>query len=474
LQKLFFISVILLITFFSCKKDDFTTNPNDKLTFSVDTVMFDTIFTTIGSTTYNFKVYNKNSKSIKLDKIKLARGNDSPYRLNINGYKTNELDNVEIKSNDSIFIFVEVTIDPNRNKMIEQDSILFIYNGNSQDIDLVSFGQDVHLVNSVELTNDTTWTNNIPHLVYNYVYLDSSKTLTIEEGTIIYFHHNAGMFIHGTLVVNGTKDNPVIFRGDRLESFYDDVPGQWGGIQLMSGGGQSKINYAEIKNAIVGVQVGTLGGSSGESLTLTNTKIINMNYAGIYALASQINAFNCVVANCGFYNAALLVGGIYNFYHCSFANYWAYSNRSTPEIALTNNLETDEATYVGNLQDANFKNCIIHGNIKTEIGFNNNPSYDFNYFLENCLLKYDESELNISDATHYKNIFSLPSDSKLFLNTSLNDYSLDTISSYAKDKGSIDVLNNFSFAFDITKDIEQNDRTNDAAPDLGAYELIQN
>jgi len=473
LKKAFFISILLFITFFSCKKDDFTTNPNDKLSFSVDTVMFDTIFTTIGSTTLNFKVYNKNAKSIKLDKIKLARGNNSPYRLNINGYKTNELSDVEIKSNDSIFIFVEVTIDPNRNKMIEQDSILFIYNGNSQDIDLVSFGQDVHLVNSVELTNDTVWTNNIPHLIYNYVYLDSLKTLTIEEGSIIYFHHNAGMFIHGTLIVNGTKDNPVIFRGDRLESFYDDVPGQWGGIQLLSGGGQSKINYAEIKNAIVGIQVGTLGGSSGESLTLTNTKILNMNYAGIYAMASQINAFNSVVANCGFYNVALLVGGTYNFYHCSFANYWSLSNRSTPEIVLTNNLETNDFFYVGNLHEANFKDCIIHGNIKTEMGFNNNQAYEFNYFLENCLLKYDSEELDISDANHYKNIFSKPVDDNLFLNFAENDYSLDTLS-FAKDKGSFDVLNTFPFAFDITKDIEQEDRTNDSAPDLGAYERIEN
>lgn len=436
--------------------------------------MFDTIFTTIGSTTYNFKVYNKNPKSIKLDKIKLARGTNSPYRININGYKTNELSDVEIKSNDSIFIFVEVTINPNRNKMIEQDSILFIYNGNTQDIDLVSFGQDVHLVKSKELTNDTTWTSNIPHLVYNYVYLDSAKTLTIEEGTTIYFHHNAGMFIHGTLIVNGTIDNPVIFRGDRLEEFYDNIPGQWGGIQLLSGGGQSKINYAEIKNAIVGIQIGTLGGSSGESLTLTNTKVFNMNYAGIYALASQINAFNCVVANCGFYNAALLVGGNYNFYHCSFANYWTLSNRSTPEIVLTNNLKTDNAMYVGNLQNANFKNCIIHGNIKTEIGFNNNTSYDFNYFFENCLLKYSSEDINTDDVLHYKNIFSLPDNTNLFLDISKNNYSLDTLSSYAKDKGSISVLNNFPFSFDITKDIEQNDRTNDSAPDLGAYELIQN
>lgn len=471
IKNLIIILVLFSTIFLSCKKDKFTTNPNDKLSFSVDTVLFDTIFSSIGSTTLRFKVYNKNSKSILLDKIKLARGQNSPYRLNINGYKTNELSNVEIKSNDSLFIFVEVTIDPNRNKMIEQDSILFMFNNSAQDIDLVSFGQDVHLVNSVELTNDTVWTNNIPYLVYNYVYLDSLKKLTIEEGTKIYFHHNAGMFIHGKLVVNGTKDNPVIFRGDRLERFYDDIPGQWGGIQILSGAGQSLINFAVIKNAIVGIQVGTLNGSSGESLTLSNTKIFNMNYAGIYALASQINAFNCVIANCGFYNLAALVGGSYNFYQCTFANYWSFSNRSTPEIVLTNSLEANNALYVGNLQDANFKNCIIHGNIKTEIGFNNNSAYDFNYFLENCILKYDASDLNINDTGHYKNIFSLPNNSALFLNYAENDYSLDTLS-FAKDKGSIEVVN--SFAFDITTDIELNSRINDLAPDLGAYERVEN
>ncbi len=459
------------IILFSCKKENFDTSPSSKLSFSTDTIFFDTIFTTIGSTTKQFKIYNPNSKIINVSQIKLARGDNSPYRLNINGYTTSELEDVEIEANDSLFIFVEVTIDPNKDEMIEQDSIVFVTNGNMQDVDLVSFGQDVHLINGEIFYNDTIWTSNIPHLVYNSMLIDSTKTLTIEAGTEIYFHHNSGMLVKGTLIVNGTVDEPVEFKGDRLELGYEDIPGQWGGIRLYSGSGNHKINYGVIRNAVVGIQVGTLEPYSGESLTITNSIIENMNYAGIYAYATTINAFNCVIAECGFYNAALLVGGNYNFYHCSFPNYWHYANRSTPAVVLTNSIELQTGTYLGDLNEANFKNCIIHGSNDNEIGFSEMTGADFNYMFESCIAKINPADIDTTNGK-FNNIYIKNSSDNLFIDIDEFDYQLDTLS-FAKDKADISIINNFGFIFDLSKDLLNESRISDSAPDLGAYERIE-
>ncbi|HPG72818.1 MAG TPA: hypothetical protein PLM49_00895, partial [Bacteroidales bacterium] len=144
-----------------CERTEFTTNPEDKLQFSNDTVQFDTIFQGIGSTTRFFIVYNQNSsKSIQIDRVFLAGGGQSKFRLNINGYQSNELTDIAIAPGDSLFIFVEVTINPETDAMVEQDSVVFVSNGNIQDVDLIAFGQNVLLIDGQVFSNDTVITSN--------------------------------------------------------------------------------------------------------------------------------------------------------------------------------------------------------------------------------------------------------------------------------------------------------------------------
>ncbi|NCC88008.1 MAG: hypothetical protein EOM05_09120, partial [Clostridia bacterium] len=265
------IGFLALLILSSCNKNNFTTNPADKLEFSTDTVQFDTIFTNIGSATNYFIVRNSNqSKSIKIDRIFVAGESNSKYRLNINGFSTNNITDLELPPGDSIFIFVEVTIDPNRDEMIEEDSVVFISNGNVQNVKLISYGQDVTLINGQYISNDTTWTSNKPVLIYNSALVDTLITLTINAGTKVYFHRGSSLFVKGTIIVNGQKDNTVTFTGDRLEDYYSETAGQWGafiqdafgnttgifgGIHLLAGSKYNEFNYAEIKNSIVGLQV---------------------------------------------------------------------------------------------------------------------------------------------------------------------------------------------------------------------------
>ena len=438
--------------------------------------MFDTIFTTMGSTTRHLKVRNPYNENILISRIKLAGGDFSAFRLNINGVPGNEAYDVEIPPLDSIYIFVEVTINPNGQNlpMVVKDSIEFTTNSNLQDVDLIAWGQDFKLIRN-KVVKTTTWTSEKPYLVYNYALVDSLSTLTIEPGTKVFFHKDAGLYAKGKVIASGTYENPISFKSDRLEDSYKNLPDQWNGILLFSGSHGNLFNFCEIKNANIGLQVGTIEHPGFASVTLSNTKIENMTYAGVFALKSKITASNTLIANCGFYAAALLVGGEYEFTHSTIANFWGgYSRkpRSTSSVVLSNVLivsQTDgsKTTYVGNLDKAKFGNCIIFGNNLNELEFGRSDKAEFNYYFDHCIIQVADT-FKTSDKLHYRNIWKGNSYNPKFKSLDVKEYSyeLDTLSP-AKDIGSTEYSVLYPF------DLKNKDRTADAGPDLGAYERIE-
>jgi hypothetical protein len=455
-------TLFLLYFFSSCEKEIFITDSTAELNFSTDTVFFDTIFTTIGSTTKRFTVHNPHSKKIKVSSIKLAGGNNSVYRLNINGQQSNSLSDVEIPANDSLFIFVEVTIDPNNtnNPLVAKDSVVFSTNGNTQDVKLVSWGQDVHLIDG-EVLNTQTWIADKPYLVYNSALVDTNQTLTIEAGAKVHFHRNSRFYIAGSLQCNGTKENPIVFQADRLEDDYSDIPGQWDGIWLMPGSKANVMDFCHIKNAIIGIQVDTLGSLTEPTLTLSNSKIEHMSYAGIYAQGATIKAHNSVISDCGSFALALTLGGEYEFYHCTVGNYWNGMTRNTPSVFLNNYyIDVYENTQVRDLE-ALFANSIVYGNLKNEIGFDYNTDGTFNYSFKNSLIKTNPD--TDTSTTNYEEV--IINENPRFIDAYNYNYQLDTLSP-AIDEGDQGIGNLYP------TDILNNNRTNDEGPDLGAYERI--
>lgn len=480
LKQFIFAGSLLLVLFFSCRKDPIV-NPNAKLEFSTDTVLFDTIFTTIGSSTKNFRVYNNQNQPITVDRIRLAGNAGAMYRMNINGRKVSLLEKVEIPAKDSIYIFVEVTLNPSNqnNPMVVQDSIVFESGGNTQDVKVIAFGQDVHLVNG-EILKTQKWINDKPYLVYNSMLVDSLETLTIDPGTRIYFHKRSSLLVLGTLIVNGTLEEPVSFMGDRLEHKYDELPGQWGGWKDFEGGGSyiyggihfavgskdNVINHAIIKNALKGIQLDSLANPSKPTLTISNSRIENMSMAGILAQSSTILASNCLIANCGSWCVALTLGGSYEFYHCTLSNNFGTGTRTEPTLMLNNFLEYNGVAYVYQLYNALFANCIITGSRPMEIEFLNTINKkpvpgEFNYIFDNCLVTVDT--LNTSDESKWINIIKNLNPRFDSLTYTFRDYRLDTLSP-AKDRA------NPFFAKFFPLDMMGYSRLSDAGPDIGAYE----
>lgn len=459
---LLFFAVGILAT--SCKRDPFDTNPSAKLNFSTDTVLFDTVFTTLGggpfprSANKRFIVYNRNKNSIKTS-IRLAGGAASPFRINIDGERTTQVTDYEIMGEDSIYIFVEVSIDPNNtnNPLIVKDSVTFETNGNFQDIKLVAWGQDAYYFNEAISTNDTAWMDATkPYVIHNYFLVAENRKLTIGPGVKVYCDVGSYLAVSGTLDVQGTKDQRVQFQGARLGQDFADVPGQWGGMWFFTTSLNNTIRYADIVNANVGVRSDSLPKNNNPKVVLENTLVKNMSAVGVLGFTSRILMVNCCVANCGKYTFAGDLGGNYEMVHCTFANYGGTFSRREPSFAMSNADLVDENGVIlaNNPLDYTIINSIIYGSLREEIVIVNDGKGNINGSFQNSILR---TELLGLPQTNIINT------NPKFKNIGLLDFSLDTLSP-AKDKAPL-------LSPLVDKDLEG--KTRDAQPDIGAYERIE-
>ncbi|HRH10824.1 MAG TPA: hypothetical protein PLU73_04890 [Bacteroidia bacterium] len=420
-----------VFAFLSCKKDKFVTDPSATVRFSQDSVLFDTVFTTIGSATKNIRVINNNKQKIKISTIQLTKGSSSQFIINVDGASGRTFNDIEIAANDSLYIFIQVNVNPTNvnSPAIVTDNIEFTVNGNLKKVKLEAWGQDAYyhytknalyfkdgsylaystvdtLKSSYDkIGNDYVWKNDKPHVIYGYLVVDEGQKLVINAGTRVYFNYKAGLWVYryGELRVYGQYGNEVIFQGARREADYADEPGQWDRIWINEGSTNNIIDYAIIKNGYIGVQAELLGDTLGvkNRLRLTNTRIQNMSMWGLYCLAYNVYAANNSINNCQEHSLNVLLGGNYNFIHCTFANYWdKQKSREKPAVYLNNHA----GSQVLPLDTFNFINCIVDGKLGNEISFDldySNVNYPPKHKFTSCWIKTTN---DMSDANHFSEI----------------------------------------------------------------------
>jgi hypothetical protein len=475
----FIFIVLTCLSMTSCRKDDVLTDPSAKLEFSLDTVMFDTVFTSLGSTTQSLVIYNRNKRPLIISSVRLAGGTASPYRLNLDGIPGKAFTDVEIPAEDSLFLFVEVTVDPNSatTPFIVQDSVVFSTNGNIQDIDLVAFGRNARFIvadKAIQTANgylayallDTNlnstiiWDNTLPYVIWGgYAVVDSTQTLIIQPGTEIYLGNSCGIWVYryGTIKVQGTQLNTVKFEGVRRESYYQDVPGQWDRIWINEGSTGNEINYAEISNPFIGIQAESLLDTvPPKFLKITNTKITNASGFNIFTRYYNMEVKNSVLARAGQYAVALTRGGGYKFLQTTIANYWGGGQRSTPSVYLNDyGLDQNGNAQQFPLYQADFDNCILWGDNDEELELD----FEFgttSHRFRNVLIKTKSNLTGSSFTSVIKN------QNPQFVDVSENDYQLQA-GSPAIDFGDLQWLDP-----DTQVDILGNSRV--INPDLGAFE----
>ena len=471
---LLFLNATVLF-FAACNDEIISTDTSKKLEFSTDTLTFDTVFTTFGSTTHKLLVYNNNSQALRISSIALSGGKDSPFRVNVDGMKSvdNSFTNIEIPGKDSIYIFVEVTIDPaNQNSpLLMADSLIFTTNTNRQKVRFEAFGQDVVLFKNKLIVNDTTLTTDKPYLIYGYLAVDSAKTLNIPAGCKLYFHNNANLLVYGNLNVNGTFENPVTMQGDRNDAIKFDKPvpykyvaGQWGGVYLLWKGGNHLIKHLNVTSGYVGLYFVNSDRSTLPNLEIQDSRIHNFVYYGIVAQNGNLKVTNSEITNTGSYTV-YLNGGKHVFVQSTIANYMNASDGApvsrdkNPAVMLMD-------LYRNAPMEAEFTNCIIMGSLENELSIATRFVDKFRANFTNCYIR----KKTIADSTKFNNVRWYADKDTVFKYPDY-DYKINKYFNFMPDSISpARGIAKKSVAEQFPIDLNGNNRLEDNEPDAGAYE----
>jgi hypothetical protein len=448
----------------SCKKDSFITSPQALLGLNTDTLTFDTVFTSAGSITKSFKIFNLNNQKLQLSKVKLAGGNSSSFKINVDGVSATEVNNIEVNANDSIYVFVQVNINPNADNLpfIISDSILISYNGNDAFVQLRAYGQNAIFLNSRRVSGNVTFNKTLPYVILGGLLVDSTATLTIQPGSRIYLHADAPIIVDGTLIVTGTKQENVVFNGDRLDPVYRDLPASWPGIYFRESSQNNTLQFAVVKNAYQGLIALGLSSTTSPKVKISQCVIDNIYDAGILGIQASINADNTLISNCGS-NILLAYGGDYIFTHCTVASYGnIFLQHKDPVLQVYNFVKQDNQIITKDLS-AVFTNCIFWGDggsVDDEIVAKKEGNDSFEVTFDHVLYKAKDDPSNVTFDNCIKNqepLFDTVNTSKPEFDFHFNNNS----SSPAIDNG----LPTF-----FPKDLDDRPRINGSFPDIGCYE----
>lgn len=446
----------------SCKKESFITSADARFRTSVDSVKFDTVFTTTGSITKSFKIFNDNNQKLRLSKIKLMGGSSSFYKMNVDGSPATEINNFDIAANDSAYVFVTVTINPNAANLpfIVKDSIQINYNGNTRFVQLESYGQNAIFLRNRVITNNTVWTKTLPYVILGSLRIDTPATLTIQQGTRIYSHADAPFIVDGTLIINGTKADSVVFTGDRLDEGYRDLPASWPGIYFRGRSKDNVLKYAIVKNAYQAVVVQSPSINANPKLIMRQCVIDNAYDAGILCSNTSMQMDNSLISNCG-NNMVLAFGGDYYFTHCTVA---AFSNNfishKNPVLQVNNYALQNGALVTANL-NAVFRNSIFWGEpgfVDNEAVINKQGANTFNVLFDRCLYRVAADPSNATLTSVIKN--QNPLFDSVDVVKSIYNFRISSAAAPGLNKG---ILTAF------TKDLDDKNRNN-GLPDMGCYE----
>lgn len=349
-----------------CISDAISHSSTDRLSFSRDTMSFDTVFTNLGTPTARLVVRNKAKRGIIISSIHF-KNPDTKFRINVDGVSGSEFRDVEIRAKDSIYIFLECFIPENDSKepMLVEDELMFVTNGVTQSVLLEAWGQNVTRLRGVVLDSDMRLTAERPYVIFDSIVVPPGVVLSIDPGAKLLFHDKAYMDVQGTLLALGNAENKIDMRGDRMDNVlpnvsYDIMAGQWKGIRIAPESFDNRIEFVNMRSTSFGLMLDSCDNTDRTKLTLLNSWLHNSQGNVLTALYSKVVATGCCFSEAA--NAtAYLAGGDFNFLQCTFANNYLFSVITSPLVTLEHAVPDEEIAPTIPWMNAEFRNCILYG-----------------------------------------------------------------------------------------------------------------
>lgn len=395
MMKRIFLFLTIISAMVACSEDDsFTTSTSALLTFSTDTIKVDTVFSTIGSRMYDFWVYNTNKEGIRLKTVRLRNGNQSGFRVNVDGsYLDNSLGSVvtdlEIRKGDSLRVFVELTAPENKSAspiLLEDDILFSLESGVIQKVSLQAVSWDAEIKRDLVIKRDTTIESSMPIIIYGGLKVDSSAVLTIKN-TTLYFHDGAGVDVYGTLLADH-----VVFRGDRLDHMFDYLPydrvsGQWKGIRLHSSSTNNIILDSEIRNAVNGLICDSAAYNQNDRrIYMERTVVHNNKGHGVELFNAYAEFLKCQFTN-SLGDCFSVHGGLTLLDSCTLGQFYPFTGGRGAALRFTNYYEDYAYPLVG-LQ---MTNSIVTGYDEDVVmGESKDSTVAYGFYFENTLLRTPE------------------------------------------------------------------------------------
>ena len=373
MMRRWLIVLAVAVSFIACREEQINDDPSLRLAFSKDTVVFDTVFTDIGSSTLQFMVYNPNANAVKIERI--WQDQAAEFKVNIDGENDlKQMTDWVLHGGDSLFVFVKVYIDPNKQNtpVLVEDNLHFAVNGKTQTVHFEAYGQDVHLMRTarhINVWDDYTFVADKPYLIYDTVAIRGA--LSFEPGARLYFHDKAVLMAYGSVNAKGTLNKPITLQGDRIDRLFDSVPysyvaGMWGGFYLFdtkdAGSKTYEFDHTEILAANVGLYCLSEKTDNLPKLNMLNSRIHNHAVYGLVIQNMDAEVINCELSNAAAY-CVYLAGGSHTFIHSTIASYFNSTN-----VRIQSTLREDvAAVYINNISKriahthASFRNCIVSG-----------------------------------------------------------------------------------------------------------------
>lgn len=463
---LLYSSVLLsLAATLSCvpEEERINTDPRLQLSFSTDTIQFDTVFSgsaeQVKNITKRLMIYNPHERALEIASITLGKGNSSQYSLIVNGQEGALRENQLLLGGDSLLVLVNLLVPPTGNSkpFLVNDAIIIEVNGNVQEVKLWAYGQDAIFIPKGVVPCSQVWAGETPYIIQDTVWVGPGCTLTVEKGVQLFFNNHAALMIEGTLKVLGNPEETVNFSNSRLD--IKNGAGLWGGINFLQGSTDNEIYFAVIRNAVTGVMINTPDMDTLPDLIIGHSKIENMAKYGIYAQNSDLYVYNSLI-NTAYENVAKHEGGgNYTYEHCTMVNYPILGfNSQQPSVVFSEEALVEGETERNPLKVKLYNNIIWSGaslTYESDLGL---YAEGTDYLLDQGynLIRSTDSSQEINN-----NILNALPDFPKFVKISEYDYRLQE-GSPAIDQG---------VSVDMSIDIQGNERDSD--PDIGAYEYMK-